>query len=479
MTSEPSAQRRAGSIDRRLLGQVAIARRYLWVAVGIGLAVTACIVVQAVLLADVIDRALLHGARLGQVAPQLIGLAAVFGARAVVTAAGDVAAQRTSGRVAVDLRRRLLRHTLDLGPAWLAGERAGELSLTATRGIGALDAYFGRYLPQAVLAAIAPVAILAWVGATDWPSLLVLLALVACVPVAMVGFGRRARAASERQWRRLSSLSAHLLELVQGLPTLPRLRARRARPARGGRGDRRRATGNPAHVARRAALRALPRAPGGARHRPRRHGARAPPPPRDPAALDRPGRAARLPRGVPPPPARRRRVPRQHRGPSGGGAGARRPRPPRPRAHRRPAPIRNRPVRSAHRVGSDGLLRRAGGPRAPRVQPRGRAGRTRGGDRSVGGRQVHGDRRPPRLRAARRGPRLDGRPRPVVDADRAMARADLLGAPAAAPVPGLPRRQPPARQPRRRPRRPLRGGAPRRAGAPARSAARRPRHRGG
>jgi thiol reductant ABC exporter CydD subunit len=220
LTSEPATSRRAGPIDRRLLGQVAIARRYLWVAVGIGLAATACIVVQAVLLADVIDRALLHGARLGQVTPQLIGLAAVFGARAVVTAAGDVAAQRTSGRVAVELRRHLLRHTLDLGPAWLAGERAGELSLTATRGIGALDAYFGRYLPQAVLAAIAPVAILAWVGATDWPSLLVLLALVACVPVAMVGFGRRARAASERQWRRLSSLSAHLLELVQGLPTL-------------------------------------------------------------------------------------------------------------------------------------------------------------------------------------------------------------------------------------------------------------------
>jgi ATP-binding cassette subfamily C protein CydCD len=107
-----------------------------------------------------------------------------------------------------------------LGPGWLAGERAGELSLTATRGIAALETYFGRYLPQAVLAAVAPVAILAWIAATDWVSLLVLLGLLAVVPIAMVGFGRRARAASERQWRRLSSLSAHFLELVQGLPTL-------------------------------------------------------------------------------------------------------------------------------------------------------------------------------------------------------------------------------------------------------------------
>ena len=197
-----------------------IARHYLVVAVAIGLVGTACVITQAVLLADVIDRALLRGADLGQVAPQLIGLAGVFALRAVVTGVGEVAAQRTSGRVAVELRRRLLRHSLDLGPTWLAEERAGALSLTATRGIGALDTYFGRYLPQAVLAAVAPIGILAWVAATDWLSLLVLLALLACVPVATIGFGRRARVASERQWRRLSSLSAHLLELVQGLPTL-------------------------------------------------------------------------------------------------------------------------------------------------------------------------------------------------------------------------------------------------------------------
>jgi len=199
---------------------VTIVRRYLSVAVALGLASTACVIGQAVLLANVIARALLDGARLGEVAPQLIGLAALWALRAILTGLGDVAAQRTSGRVAAELRRRLLRHTLALGPAWLAGERAGELSLAATRGVDSLDAYFGRYLPQVVLAGVAPLAILAWVAATDWVSLLVLVALVACVPVAMVGFGRRARAASERQWRRLSSLSAHLLELVQGLPTL-------------------------------------------------------------------------------------------------------------------------------------------------------------------------------------------------------------------------------------------------------------------
>jgi thiol reductant ABC exporter CydD subunit len=217
----PAATRRTGGlIDRRLVARVAVTRRYLVVAVLVGLVSTACVVAQAVLLATVIERALLHHAALGAVTPQLAGLAAAFALRAACGWAGEAAAQRTSAVVTSTLRRRLLHHALDLGPAWLAGERAGELSVTATRGTAALDVYFGRYLPQAILAGLAPAAILAWVGWTDWISLLVLLGLVALVPVAMVLFGRESARQTRRQWRRLSSLSARFLELVQGLPTL-------------------------------------------------------------------------------------------------------------------------------------------------------------------------------------------------------------------------------------------------------------------
>jgi thiol reductant ABC exporter CydD subunit len=122
--------------------------------------------------------------------------------------------------VSAELRRRILAHALDLGPSWLARERAGELALTATRGVDAVGVYFGRYLPQLVLAVLGPIAVLGWVAYTDWVSLLILLGLVALVPPTMVFFGRRATEATTRQWRRLASLSGHLLELVQGLPTL-------------------------------------------------------------------------------------------------------------------------------------------------------------------------------------------------------------------------------------------------------------------
>lgn len=186
----------------------------------IGVAGAGAVIAQAALLADIISQAVLDHAPLSQVSADLGGLAAAFAARALLAWAGEVTSQRISADVTSELRRRLLRHALDLGPSWLASERSGELSLTATRGIRVLGTYLGRYLPQALLAALVPLVIVAWVAGTDWPSALILIALVASVPPTMVVFGRRASEETRRQWRRLSSLAGRFLELVQGLPTL-------------------------------------------------------------------------------------------------------------------------------------------------------------------------------------------------------------------------------------------------------------------
>lgn len=220
MTTIAVERRRGGLIDRRLASRVALTRRYLLAAVAVGLAATVCVVAQAVLLGTVVSAVVLRRQALHTLEPQIVGLGAAFVARGLCIWGGETAAQRTSAAVTSTLRRQLLRQALALGPTWLAGERAGELSLAATRGTAALDTYFGRYLPQAVLAGLAPAGILAWVGWEDWPSLLILLALVALVPVAMVRFGRESATRTRRQWRRLSSLSARFLELLRGLPTL-------------------------------------------------------------------------------------------------------------------------------------------------------------------------------------------------------------------------------------------------------------------
>jgi len=178
------------------------------------------VVVQAVALAHVVSRSLLQHAPLGAVVPAIVVVGLAVVARAALHGAGDLSSHGTADRVVSKLRGQLLRHALTLGPAWLAGEHPGELSLTATRGLRSLQTYFSRYLPQAAAAAVIPVVLLVWVATQDWLSFVVVIALVIAVPLTMIYFGREATRRSERQWRRLGSLAGRFLQLVEGLPTL-------------------------------------------------------------------------------------------------------------------------------------------------------------------------------------------------------------------------------------------------------------------
>ncbi len=189
-------------------------------AVALAVLSAAAIIVQAVALASVVDRSLLHHASLRAVTPALVVLGLAILVRAVLHGAGDLSALHAADRVVATLRRQLLEHALALGPGWLSAERPGELSLTATRGLRSLHTYYARYLPQAAAAAVIPVILLVWVATQDWLAFVVVIALVLAVPVTMIAFGREATRRSERQWRRLSSLAGRVLQLVEGLPTL-------------------------------------------------------------------------------------------------------------------------------------------------------------------------------------------------------------------------------------------------------------------
>jgi ATP-binding cassette subfamily C protein CydCD len=207
-------------VDPDLAARVPGLRPVAATAVALAVLSAAAIIVQAVALASVVDRSLLHHAPLRAVTPGLIVLGLAILARAALHGAGDLSALRAADRVVATLRRQLLEHALALGPGWLGGERPGELSLTATRGLRSLHTYYARYLPQAAAAAVLPVILLVWVATQDWLAFAVVIVLVLAVPVTMIAFGREATRRSERQWRRLSSLSGRVLQLVEGLPTL-------------------------------------------------------------------------------------------------------------------------------------------------------------------------------------------------------------------------------------------------------------------
>jgi ATP-binding cassette subfamily C protein CydD len=206
-------------VDPRLLHHARAARGYLVFTVALGLVVTALVLIQAGLLA----RALATAARGTGVAvlwPTLAVLLLVVAARAVATGGGETVALRAAATVKSQLRAKLTAHTLRLGPAWLAGQQAGQIATVATKGLDALDPYFARYLPQLVLAVAVPVAVLARVAAADWISAVVIAVTLPLIPVFAVLIGWHTKARTRRQWRLLATLGGHFLDVVEGLGTL-------------------------------------------------------------------------------------------------------------------------------------------------------------------------------------------------------------------------------------------------------------------
>ena len=207
------------AVDPRLFRQAGPARAYLIGAITLGLAGAVLILLQA----DMLSR-LLAGAGRGTGVAALAGtlawLGAVLAGRAAAAAGAETAALRAAAVVKSRLRRRLSAHALALGPAWLTGQQAGEITTLTTQGLDGLDAYFARYLPQLVLAVAIPVAVLATVAAADWLSAVIIAATLPLIPLFAVLIGWHTQAQTRRQWLLLGRLGGHFLDVVAGLPTL-------------------------------------------------------------------------------------------------------------------------------------------------------------------------------------------------------------------------------------------------------------------
>ncbi len=207
-------------LDPRLVRSVAAVRRHLVVTVACGALGTALLLAQAGLLAHTIAHVDAGPAAL---AGGIAAVAAVALARAALAYGAEAAALRSAAAVQSQLRRRLVAH------AARGGSRdAGETVTLALRGLDALEDYVARFLPQLVLAGLAPVAVLVVVARADWLSALVIGLTLPLIPVFMALVGWHTQERTDRQWAQLERLGGHFLDVVQGLPTLALFRRTRA-----------------------------------------------------------------------------------------------------------------------------------------------------------------------------------------------------------------------------------------------------------
>jgi thiol reductant ABC exporter CydD subunit len=185
----------------------------------IGLATALLVLLQATLLATIVARAF-RGASLDDVSGELILLVLVFAGRGLLAWGFEVAGRRAAWTVLSELRLALVERRLRAQPAALDGAESAEIAAAAVQGVDGLEAYFGRYLPQVVLACLVPIAVLGWAAGIDLESALIMLVTLPLVPLFMWLIGRYTEERTRERWHALRLLSTHFLDVVRGLPTL-------------------------------------------------------------------------------------------------------------------------------------------------------------------------------------------------------------------------------------------------------------------
>ncbi|GAA1393255.1 ABC transporter ATP-binding protein [Luteococcus peritonei] len=158
---------------------------------------------------------------------RLLGVAALAGVLSALAEAGGVLVQRSSAATEEGLlRRRLLSHILDLGPARQRGRRSGNLVSLATDSVERVAAYRQTFFGSLFGAFLGPLLVLLALGLAVDPVTAGLLALcLPLVPLVVVGFQKAFRGVSSQSRAARMALSARFLEAIQGLETLRLLRA--------------------------------------------------------------------------------------------------------------------------------------------------------------------------------------------------------------------------------------------------------------
>ncbi|MCE7008471.1 thiol reductant ABC exporter subunit CydD [Kibdelosporangium philippinense] len=164
-------------------------------------ACTACLVLlQAELLAGLLT---------GSVTLAL-PIAALAG-RALLLWVQESVAARFAASAKEHLRSRVLRSTMD---------SAGAQTTLVTRGIDAVGPYLTGYLPQMVLSATVPLAVLVRLCIADLTSALIIAGTLPLIPIFAILVGKHTKRQTERQWDLLSRLGGHFLDVVRGMETL-------------------------------------------------------------------------------------------------------------------------------------------------------------------------------------------------------------------------------------------------------------------
>lgn len=206
-------------VDPRLVRYASASRSFFAVSAAVVLAQTGVVVGFAWALTSALVGAI-DGRPIGELTGFVAAAAALVVVRGLLIAASERVSALGAAAASLQLRERLVAAVTTLGPGWLGRRNAASLSVTAGHGLEALDAYFGRYLPQLVATAITTPILIGAIALADPLSGLTVVLTIPLIPLFMVLIGLATRAVQKKQYGTLGRLAARFADTVEGLGTL-------------------------------------------------------------------------------------------------------------------------------------------------------------------------------------------------------------------------------------------------------------------
>ena len=206
--------------DRRLFGLTRGVRLRILIAAVLGLIAVGAGVARLAISGVVIYRVLTGEASFSALALSLFAITALIVARSLFQYWQNAVSHHTANIVKIGLRHDVYEHALHLGPGYFDRNRTGDVVLTLVEGIERLETFFGQYLSQILVSAIAPLAIFAYMVTLDVYIALIFLVFAFLTLAVPAMFYRWNRDSSFGRRKAYGALGADFLDSVQGLATL-------------------------------------------------------------------------------------------------------------------------------------------------------------------------------------------------------------------------------------------------------------------
>ncbi|WP_135380622.1 heme ABC transporter permease/ATP-binding protein CydD [Vibrio tasmaniensis] len=208
------------SLNKWLKQQSKLAKRWLMIAISLGVLSSVFLIAQAALLASILHQLIIENVDKSELVGHFAGLALSVVGRAGCTWGREIAGYRCGEQIRVYIRQLILDKLRELGPAYIKGKPAGTWATLLLEQVEDMQDFFSRYLPQMSLSVMIPFIILVVVFPVNWAAGLIFSLTAPLVPMFMALVGMKAADANRKNFKALQRLSGHFYDRLQSMTTI-------------------------------------------------------------------------------------------------------------------------------------------------------------------------------------------------------------------------------------------------------------------